>query len=939
MKQIFDHQVTEIIHESSNSIIYRAISQKTGQSIILKKLREEYPSPQRVTGFQREYQILRSFQDTRILQAYDIKLWKNSLVIVMEDFGGQSLNRLITSPGLNVPSFLEQAIQMTEALSIVHKKHIIHKDINPSNILLNLQTGQIKLTDFGISTSLRHETHGAFNPNMLEGTLAYISPEQTGRMNRPVDYRSDLYSLGATFYFMLTGDAPFLFNDPMELVHAHIAKTPSFSDRPNIQHILSGIILRLMEKTAESRYQSALSLKHDLELCKTKLDLSQKITNFSLGQADHFNQFLIPSKLYGREKEIKILLDSFDRIYSGKSELIMVSGYSGIGKSAIVQEVHKPIVEKKGIFISGKFDQYKRNIPYSVFIQSFQSLLEQILIEPESVIKIWKDKILAAVGENGKLIIDVIPELAIVIGKQNAPIPLPSNEALNRFNRCFQNFISVFSAQSHPLVIFLDDLQWADLSSLKLIELLMSNLESRHLLMILSWRSNEVYNAHPLTRTIHEIEKNQVDIHSIVLEPLKEPTVNQMLVDTLHIKAEMTLPLATLVVKKTGGNPFFLKKLLSSLYDDGFITFDMSTLRWHWDLEKIKMSGISENVVEFMVGQIIRLKPVTQNILQLASILGSTFDLRFLSWIQKKSTKKTLADLWEAVHEELVIPLDNAWKFVSDTEIQSVYFRFAHDRIQQSAASLLSPDQTIEIHFSFGQLMMQYLIEPEIEEYLFEIINHLNQAHHFIHQHKDREKLRLLNLRAAKRAKLSLAYETEFNCLKSARSLLDQEAWEHSYFDTLDIYTEMAEAAYHYGDFSEMDAAGHEVLDHTKSILDRISIYCLQSDRCMAENRQSDGLEILLPALAELGAPLPIRPNMADVQTKLTQVSLELSQTSIESLVDRPLMTYLYTAWWLFHCKVILIYPIVSLYLRKSYWMFSMRKIIRQKLFILLILF
>ncbi|MBF0240445.1 MAG: AAA family ATPase [SAR324 cluster bacterium] len=890
MQSILDYEITEQLYKSANSLIYRASHSRTRQPAVLKQLREEYPSPQKIAGFQREYEITRSFQHAGIIQVFGLEKWRHTWVLIMEDDGCQSLNQWLTANKLDIADFLELAIQIAECLSAVHQQNVIHKDIHPANILLNPRTRTIKLIDFGISTLLSRETPWVVNPNVLEGTLDYISPEQTGRMNRSIDYRSDLYSLGATFYFMLTGTPPFAGSDPLELVHCHIARELSFPPEPRIPEMLQNIIARLMEKTAEFRYQSALSLKHDLEVCLTQWKASQHIPTFSLGQTDRFDQFRIPEKLYGREREIETLLASFERIQTGKSELMLVSGYSGIGKTSLIHEVHKPIVAKRGNYISGKFDQYQRDVPYSVFIQAFQQLLQQILTETETRIQDWKEKILREVGENGQLIVEVLPELELIIGKQNPVIPLPSREARNRFNGCFRNFVSVFATADHPLALFLDDLQWADLSSLKLIELLMTDSDSRFLLMILSWRSNEVDQAHPLLRTLQEMREKQVSMHSVLLEPLDEEHIHLMLTEMFHRAQSDTLPLAQLLLKKTGGNPFFLKQLLNSLHQEGLIEFVPSTLNWEWELSRILTSGISENVVDLMVNQLNRAEPSTQAILKSASVLGRTFDLRLLSLLHRKNMKETLGVLWESLQKEWIIPVDDSWKTISDTESRSVFFSFAHDRIQQSAASLLPANERVELHFTIGQLMRQHWSQEEQEDRLFEMVSHLNQSLPLIQTSADKAQIRGLNLRAAQKAKRSLSYETQFHCLKSAQSLLEKDSWEVAYQETLDIYTGITEAAFYTGNYTEMDVALDEVLKRGQTILDKLAVYLLKSDRYMTESRQLDALRMLLGVLVELGVSFPENPGMPDIQRKMGAVLTKLADIRIEDLADLPAM-------------------------------------------------
>src|SRR4028118_894006 len=522
MNVMTDYQIIAKIYESENSSVYRAIGDRNNQPIILKILKQDYPAPSELTRYKQEYELIRSLDLDGVVKAYDLRRYQNSLVMLLEDFGGESLKSWTAERHLTLEEFLKIAIKIAESLGAIHAANIIHKDINPSNIVYNPETEQLKLIDFGISTVLSRENPTLRNPDRIEGTLAYISPEQTGRMNRAIDYRTDFYSLGVTFYELLTHQLPFETNDALELVHCHIAKQPVPPQQRNLEipTAVSDIVMKLMAKTAEERYQSAWGLKADLETCLHQLKTSDRISEFPLGNQDVSDKFQIPQKLYGREEEVETLLAAFERVSgqeglttdngqltTNKSEMILVAGYSGIGKSALVNEVHKPIVRQRGYFISGKFDQFKRDIPYASLIQAFQELIRQLLTETEAQLQTWKQKLLDALSSNGQVIIDVIPEVELIIGEQS-PVPqLGPTESQNRFNLVFQNFIGVFTNKEHPLVIFLDDLQWADSASLKLIQLLMTDSDSQYLLMIGAYRDNEVSPTHPLMQTLEQIQQ------------------------------------------------------------------------------------------------------------------------------------------------------------------------------------------------------------------------------------------------------------------------------------------------------------------------------------------------------------------------------------------------------------------------------------------------
>src|SRR4028118_2112219 len=539
-----NYHLTEILYEGVNTVVYRALRQPEQTSVIIKTLKAEYPTIEELTRLRHEYQILQSLEIEGIVKALALENYQNGLALILSDFGGETFEKFIgVQENFDLSKFLLIAIQLASTLAELHQNQIIHKDIKPHNILINPKTGQVKITDFSISSRLTKENQTVSNPRELEGTLAYMSPEQTGRMNRSIDYRTDFYSLGITFYEMLTGQLPFQATDALEIVHCHIAKTPVLPHLINseIPEAVSDIVMKLLAKTAEDRYQSALGLKADLEICLKMLQTSGEISRFKVGALDLFSQFSIPQKLYGREHEVSLLMDGFKRVSSpqpliGKTgfEMMLVSGYSGIGKSSLVNEIHKPIVGARGYFISGNFDQFQRNIPYSAIIKAFQSLLKQLLTESEAQLAQWKEKLLSAIGTNAQVIIDVVPEVELIIGKQPAAPELAPTEGQNRFNLVFQNFIRVFCSQEHPLVIFLDDLQWADSATLKLLEVIMTDADTGYLFFIGAYRDNEVNPTHPLMITLDSLRSKSIIINNITLAPLAIGNISNLIADTLH---------------------------------------------------------------------------------------------------------------------------------------------------------------------------------------------------------------------------------------------------------------------------------------------------------------------------------------------------------------------------------------------------------------------
>jgi len=522
MITIQGYEITEEIYEGIKTFVYRGFRQRDHLPVVIKVHKADFPPPKDIAKFRREYEIGRIFDCDGVIKYYGTERYQNAIALIEEDFGAIALKEIIPSAGMAPLIFLSIAIQFAETLSEVHKKGIIHKDIKPRNIVVNPETSVAKLIDFGISSQLNRETQIALNPNQLEGTLAYMSPEQTGRMNRSIDYRTDFYSLGVTFYEMLTGSLPFDANDAMELVHCHIAQIPPSPHERNdkIPLAASSIVMKLFEKNAEERYQSAYGLLTDLQNCLTALESTGTVERLILGEKDVSDRFEIPQKFYGREAEIATLIAAFERVSGGTKEMMLVYGYAGIGKSSLISEIHKPIVRQRGYFIEGKFDQFQRNIPYSALIQAFRSLMRQILTESEERIGHWKKMLLEALGPNGQIIIDVIPEVELIIGSQPAVPELPPIESQNRFNFVFQNFVRTFAQKEHPLAFFLDDLQWADSASLKAMELLMTDSETKYLFMIGAYRDNEVTDAHPLMLTLEEIQRTDATINRIHLQKL-----------------------------------------------------------------------------------------------------------------------------------------------------------------------------------------------------------------------------------------------------------------------------------------------------------------------------------------------------------------------------------------------------------------------------------
>ncbi|MCW6034814.1 AAA family ATPase [Spirulina subsalsa FACHB-351] len=890
------------LHKSLNSQVYRAVRQQDQQSVILKFLNQDYPTPEQICRYKQEYHLTHQLDSPHIIKAYDLINWQNSYVIVFEDFGGISLREWLQNrPPLTLLEFFPLALAISNSLEAIHSQQVIHKDINPGNIVYNPKTQVLKIIDFGIATQLNRENPTLKNPRILEGTLAYISPEQTGRMNRELDYRSDFYSLGITFYEMLTGSVPFRSNDPLELVYSHIAQSAPPLVLP---HPLPDIIAKLIAKNAEERYQSTYGLKVDLEICYQQLRTIQTLTPFPLGQQDISDRFQIPQKLYGREQEIQILIQAFERVTQSSdteknTTLMLVAGYSGIGKSSLVQELFKPITAHRGYFISGKFDQFQRNIPYSAIVEAFRDLIGQLLAEGEDQLKEWKEKIIAAVGNNGQMIIEVIPELELIIGKQpELPIMSPS-ERQNRFNIVFPKFIQTFTQSEHPLVLFLDDLQWADRASLRLMSLLMDTLKTG-LFLIGAYRDNEVFAGHPLLTTLIDIQATNTPVEQITLRPLIEDQVIEFIQDSFNCSENLARPLGQLILEKTEGNPFFVKEFLTSLVTENLVCFDVKTRTWCWDLNLIKAQGITSNVVELMTQKIQKLESETQFLLQIAACIGNQFDLKTLAQTYQNSLTETASYLKDAIQFGLIISLENSEKLERVLELISEdnseqflwpEYKFVHDRVQQAAYSLLSETTRQQVHQRIGQVLLEQTSEAELDDRIFDIVNQLNLAINLIHQESEQYQLADLNLKAARKAKISNAYPASADYVQVTLDLLGEEGWQNRYDVQIEAYILAIEIAYLRGEFDLMNGLIEKAINQTKTLLDKLRIFEIQIIALIAQMNLAEAIDVGIEVLKLLNISFPKKPKKRHIIWGFLKTKRLLLGKKVEDLANLPQMT------------------------------------------------
>ncbi|MBP0011260.1 protein kinase domain-containing protein [Roseofilum sp. Belize Diploria] len=882
-----------LIHDSENSQVYRARRISDRQPVIIKVLNRDYPTSEQIRRYKQEYQLINQLASPKIVKAYSLEKWQRSLAMVLEDFGAISLKQWLQErSGVSLEEFLWLSIAITESLGQIHAKHIIHKDINPANIVLNTETKEVKIIDFGISTQLSRENPTLKNPNVLEGTLAYISPEQTGRMNRSLDYHTDFYSLGVTFYELLTGKLPFIVEDALELIHCHIAKMPILAvtseNRRPIPQVLADIVLKLMAKNAEERYQSAEGLRSDLEECRQQLEASGKIAPFPLAQKDIAARFQIPQKLYGREAETATLLEAFERVAeTGKVELMLVAGYSGIGKSSLVQELYKPITAHRGYFIAGKFDQFQRNIPYSAIVAAFGSLVEQLLGETEARLQVWQEKILKALGNNGQVIIDVIPEVELIVGKQPSIPTLGANKAQNRFNLVFGNFIHVFCDKEHPLTLFLDDLQWADLATLQLMERMLLEGQTEYLLLLGAYRDNEISAGHPLAISLAKLRQNKSEeIAQVTLNPLPLDQIAALIGDTLQQTSQAVSDLAQLTLEKTGGNPFFVNEFLQALHDEDLLQFNRQARSWQWDMAAIAARGFTDNVVELMVEKLQKLTPSSQEILALAACCGAEFDLELLTWVCEISPQETFELLQIALDRGFILPLSEL-----DENLLIKSYKFGHDRIQQAAYALIPDPKKESLHYHIGRTLLQNIPPEDREENIFELVGQFNDATALITEQKERDELAELNLVACRKAKDANAYQAASEYANTGLLLLSETGWQRQYEMTLAFHELAAQLASLCGDLEAMEAFIEIVIARANKILEKVKVYRIAIVSKVSQNKLKEAITIARQLLQQLGVTFPENPTENDIQKALTEIGEIIGRRKTEDLVNLPIMS------------------------------------------------
>lgn len=867
----------ELIHNGDSSKVYKGIRNTDNREVILKLFNSEQ------SLFHREFQIIKKLNFGGIIEALSFERVDGKSFIVMEDFGGVSLNRVNYNFADNIDLFIDLSITIAQSINTIHKNYVIHKDINPSNIVWNRDTGVVKIIDFGISTELSRERIKIDSTDIVEGTLAYISPEQTGRINRSLDYRTDYYSFGITLYQLLTGKLPFNGRDSIEIIHNHITQEPippkdlvdiEGKSETYIKKVenLSNIILKLISKSSYDRYQSLSGVMDDLNNCKEN-------KNFIIAQNDYSEQFKVPELLLGREEELKLLYSALESVKRGNKEFVLISGEPGIGKSVLINEIERPAFEHKAYFLKGKYDQYNQDRPYYALLLAIKQLVKLILVEPEERISIWRDKLKDTLRDNGQIIIDLIPEMKLIIGEQKVLPELTLLETKNRFNNTITSFVKCLADRENPLVIFIDDLQWVDSSSLNLIELVMNDDDISGLLIIGAYRENEVDSMHPLSRSIKRL--NQHSVKSIRLNNLNLESIRKLSALSLNRYDDDLIEFSELLLKKTNGNPFFTVQLLNSLYKDEILNFNSELLYWEWNRDQLEKYDISDNIVDLMIKNIKLLGDETQEFLQLASAIGNSFDLDILSKISDKNREYISSIIWEALKEGIIEPCDIHYKYVNDRDddINPAY-KFIHDKVQQAAYSMLNSEKKTKAHINIARL---------ITTDIFETLSHYNKALDFISDNKELEKVFTLNYKAGNRALTSNAYESALYHFELALKLFNQLI-DRSEELQLQLHIKIMESCYYCGEFTKLEEVSKYALTLTRNKIDEAYIYEIVMNAYYTQQKVDEIITMGTILLKKFKISIPSKPGLINILTEYIKTLWKLRRYSIDDLYNLKIM-------------------------------------------------
>ena len=892
------YTVDKDLYRYDGRVVYRARRLADGAAVAIETLDAEYPDRQQVAEIRHDGAVAQRLADVEgVRNIHEVlSLGSGNLALVADLFDSTLKSRLLRSGGRGLPvsEVLDIGQRLARILGDIHANGIVHKALNPEHVLYDPASGAISLAGFSLASELDQERQAVHMSRRLQGPLPYISPEQTGRMNRDLDYRSDYYSLGVLLFELLTGKLPFQADSMLEWVYCHISRLPPALHEVSagIPEAVSAIVLKLLAKNSEARYQSIDGLIHDLGLCALELAANREIKSFKLGEKDVVEKFLVPQRLYGREHELETILELFEEVEEGAAEFCLVHGYSGVGKTALVNEINRPVLHQRGFLVQGKFDQFQNGEAYAALATAFRSLIQQVLAEPEARLAEWRQQVLDALGLNTRLVVDLVPELELIVGKQPEVAKLPPAEARNRLHIALTTFLSIFAGEGHPVVLFLDDLQWSDAPTLELLRRLVTSHELSHLLIIGAYRSNEVGAGHPLHLLLDDLQ-SQKNISQISLAPLDQFSVSQLVANALQRDSAEIRQLSELLYHKAEGNPFFTNELLRLLHKEGAIAIDSDSGKWSWNLDATHLSDVSNDVVEFMVASLRRLQPETQNVLKLAACIGGTFDLHILAAIYEHSIAETALALLPALKQHTVLPLHSDYRLVgASTELLEFNpcYRFEHDHVQKAAYALIEPQQLAEVHLSIGRLMLQFAGDTIADEGLIDIVGHLNEGRLLIESASERQRIAELNLLVGTRVKHSAAYDEALKYLRIAEELLPNNPWDSIPEFMRTLVEETQQCTYLTGNAEEAENWIEVMLKQAGSDLERGNILAIRTRQYATLGRMEESILSAIQGLAMLGVEFTEQPTMDDIARERKMVEQNLGDRAIADLLNARLV-------------------------------------------------
>lgn len=866
------------LREESELVLYRGRDESGDAPILVLAPRSRKTEARSLGRLHHEYALTQELESPWAVKPLALTHFEGRMALVLSDPGGKLLSSHV-GLCLDLRHFLAVAIGLAASLRSLHDRGLIHKDIKPANAFID-ESGTVSFTGFGFATRAARERQAPGRPEVIAGTLAYLAPEQTGRVNRSIDHRSDLYALGITLYELLVGALPFTAADPTEWIYCHIARrAPSPSVRAEgVPPMIEQMIMKLLAKNAEDRYQTAAGLEYDLRRCSNDLRSHRRIETFPLATHDVSERLLIPEKLYGRDADIAVLTAAFDQVATkGKFGFVLISGYPGIGKSSVVNEMHRVLYSTRGLMAAGKFDQYKRNVPYATLAEAFQGLVRQILSKDDVDLERWRSALLNGVGANGQLMVELIPELGVILGAQPAPPSVSPQEAKNRFQLVFRRFLQVFAQPEHPLVLFLDDLQWLDSATLDFLRLLGSEEEIPYLLLIGAYRSGEGESLQRLRTALDEIRVARGALQELKLAPLTQKDVRQFVANSLHAKPASVRSLADLVFQRTRGNPFFVVQFLTALNDEGLLRFDFSAGVWRWDLDRIGTKGITDNVADLMAARLVRYKGSALTIIKLLACLGNDARAETLATLMEMSEEEVDIASRELVSAGLVYRTERG-------------YAFPHDGVRDSAYALTTAAVRASTHLRIGKLLSEALSQRDLEDSIFEVVNHLNRGVTFITDRDERIRVAALNLMAGKRAKAATAFEAALTYLTAGRALLGSTAWEDAHRLTFDLEFHQADCQFMVGEVALAERRFEELSHRSDSPPDLSLVVSRQIMVFTTMGRMERAIEISISCLLRMGVKLDVNPAHAVIEHEYREFCDRLGGRSIESLVDLPPM-------------------------------------------------